>query len=146
MGDVKIQTVSDAGEIVDVIDELEELMNAIESRAYLRVDGSKAGETGGEWPESGSLLLGAPAAQVRQHAGRLELRIALEGFDADQVALIAAPGDMVLRAETAMPRRDHGQMRVKAMRRFALPRTVNLAGATANLESGILTILAPMAA
>ena len=146
MANIRITEMNSSADLIPLFDELARLMSAIEHRAYQRFEerGYQHGADLDDWIEAERQVLGTPAADEACLPDSYTLRIALSGFEKSEIAILAAPGDLVLRAETnGSQRNDDCRMHLKVMRRFALPPGVKLSAATAQLQRGLLTIQAP---
>ena len=146
MGSIPITVVTEPADMISIFDELDRLMSAIEVRAYQAFEsrGREHGNDLADWFAAEQQVLGTPAADVVTHADRYVVRIGLAGFTDHEISILAAPGDLVLRAET-QPNHSpaNRRIRLKAMRRFTLPPDAQLRTASAKLHRGLLTINAP---
>jgi HSP20 family molecular chaperone IbpA len=151
---IPITTIHNPADMVPIFEELERLMSAIECRAYQAFEarGQQHGNDLADWFAAEQQVLGAPAADILLLDDRCIVRVALAGFTDREVTILAAPGDLVLRAETnakanaKMRAQTGARMSAKVMRRFALPSHVDVSLATAELQEGVLTIEAPRVA
>jgi HSP20 family molecular chaperone IbpA len=146
MGRIPITAITNPIDMIPIFEELDRLMSAIESRAYQAFEarGHQHGNDLADWFAAEQQVLGAPAADVATLADRYIFRIGLSGFTEHEITILAAPGDLVLRAETrTATRTEDCQMCLKVMRRFTLPPDAHVPAATAKLHRGLLTIDTP---
>lgn len=104
------------------------------------------------WLEAERQLISVPRYELLETASEIDVRIEIPGFDAEEIEIIALPEALLVKAE-AGPEHEKREGVVRytefddrsLFRRIALPTPIDVTGATARLDRGILSIAAPKA-
>jgi HSP20 family molecular chaperone IbpA len=137
-----------------VFAELAKRLEAIQHRAFdlFEKRGREQGHELDDWLKAEHELLGWPAAELAERDGTYQIEITLPGFAAKDVEVTATPNELIVHAAT------HEEKKTKeenvlwtefgsndVYRSFGLPEAINLEKVSANLEDGLLRIIAPKA-
>ena len=147
MATVSIERIQKPAGMLPALEEFERFTDVIAHRAYQLFEerGGNDGSDFDDWLEAERQILGAPAAEVVEGEDLFVLRIPLAGFTPVEIAVIACPTEIVLKAGTTRGEgitRD-GQDQPTMMRRFAFATAVDVDSVAATLNKGVLTINAP---
>ena len=142
MATVSIERIQKPAAMLPALEEFERFTDVIPHRAYQRF------EEGSDFDgrlRAERQILGAPASEVVEKEDLLVLYLLLAGFTPEEVAVMAGPNGVLLRAGTAPDEgvsRD-GRDQPNLMRRFAFATAVDVDSVAATLNKGVLTINAP---
>src|SRR5690348_3087961 len=101
MPNVAIQKIkSEAEEAAPVFDELARRFEGVRRRAFdlFEQRGRELGHAFDDWVKAEHEILGWPAAELKEIDGKYELEMTLPGFEAKEVEVTAAPGEIVVHA------------------------------------------------
>ena len=115
--------------------------------------GQPAGRQMEHWFEAEKQLLCVPRSQLLDTAGEYQARVALPGFDANEIEVTALPDSLLVKAEASQKREKlEGDVRFSEFsdqslfRRIRLSELIDIAQVTAKLDKGVLKIVAQKAA
>jgi HSP20 family protein len=137
-----------------VIEDLKALTERIRERAYQLFErrGGTDGSALEDWLQAENDLLVIPGSDLVEADGKFELEVALPGFDAKDIEVTALPDALIVRAsniheqeqtEGNVQSSEFGEKRL--FQRFGLPTPIDVDNVTANLNRGLLTLVAPKA-
>ena len=138
-----------------IFDELAELGERIRERAYelFRERGSDDGRAVDDWLTAEREICW-PAAELDEDDDEFELKVALAGFDPDDISVVANPRELIVKAEHTSERKkdkdaDASTVRwtefhkESVYRRVALPAAIDVNRVEAKFKRGLLEIEAP---
>lgn len=156
MSNIAIQRVDDTTKrVLPIFEEFGKRFEEIRQRALELFEkrGREIGHALDDWLRAERDVLGGwPAAELREKDGTYELRVTLPGYEAGEVQVTAAPGEILIHAETKQEKKaaegkviwtEFGSNNV--YRRFDLPQPIDVSKATATLERGLLRVSAAKA-
>jgi HSP20 family molecular chaperone IbpA len=144
-----------AAESHSVLADLNSLADRIRERAYSIFEsrGSSHGEALDHWLEAERDLTINPESDLVEKDSTFELNLALEGFSADDLAVMALPGALIVTGTMKNERstNEDGLSGFEATAktlcsRFDLPVAINVDQVTARLDNGVLRVTARKAA
>lgn len=150
MSDVKIQKVeSEEDRSLPVFAEFEDVMDRIRRRAFelFRHDNSAEDRKLEHWLTAERELCW-PASQLREDDDEYEFKVALAGFDEDDISLTASPHELMVKAKHESKRESDGDDKVRwshftgdsVYRRVELPQAIDVSKVDAKLKNGMLKI------
>ena len=147
MATVSIERIQKPAAMLPALEEFERFTDVIAHRAYQRFEG-RGGNDGRDFDgrlQAERQILGAPASEVVEKEDLLVLYLLLAGFTPEEVAVMAGPNGVLLRAGTAPDEgvSHDGRDQPNLMRRFAFATAVDVDSVAATLNKGVLTINAP---
>jgi HSP20 family molecular chaperone IbpA len=144
MPSVTVQKAVKRTEMLPALREVENLADAIQQRAYQLFEqrGQRHGCDLDDWLEAQRQILGSPTAEFSSEETCFLVRVALPGFTARQVIVIAGNDEVIVRAETDQPA-NSGEFNLKAMCHFRFPESIDLARLSATMEKGCVLVTAP---
>ncbi len=160
MSQVAIKKVNDAGKTtLPIFEEIAKRLEGVRQRAFDLFEnrGRELGHDQEDWLKAERELFSWPAAELAERDGKYEIQVSLPGFESKDVEVTTTPSEIVIHAET------HGETKEEkktqknnvlwtefgssnVYRRFELPNPINVDKVTANLENGVLRIIAPESA
>ena len=153
MPQVAITKVKDAEKkTLPVFGEIAKRLEAVQQRAFELFEkrGRELGRDLEDWFKAEHELLGSGAAELTEENDAYKLGMTLPGFEAKDVAVTAAPNEVIVHAATENEKKtqkgnvlstESGSKEV--YRRFRVPNAINVDQVTAKLDNGILQINAP---
>ncbi len=142
MATVSIERIQKPAAMLPALEAFERFTDGIAHRAYQRFEDGRDfdGRLRAE-----RQILGAPASEVVEKEDLLVLYLLLAGFTPEEVAVMAGPNGVLLRAGTAPDEgvSHDGRDQPNLMRRFACATAVDVDSVAATLNKGVLTINAP---
>jgi len=157
MATIAIEKIPDGQtQTAPVFAEMERMLSDVKQRAFdlFRSRGAELGRALDDWLQAEREVLGWPAAQLKETDQAYLFQVTLPGFDAKEVQVTAAPGEIIVHAQSKQ--REHSGEdativwsqfgRNDVYRRFELAGPIDLEKVGATLEKGILRITAPKAA
>lgn len=150
MSDVKIQKVeSEEDRSLPVFAEFEDVMDRIRRRAFelFRHDDSAEDRKLEHWLTAERELCW-PASQLREDDDEYELKVALAGFDEDDISLTAGPHELMVKARHESKRESDDDDKVRwshftgdsVYRRVELPLAIDVSKVEAKFKNGMLKI------
>ena len=140
-----------------IFDEIEEIADRIRVRAFklFRERGFSAGRDLDDWLTAEREICW-PAAELVEEDDEFEIKVALAGFDPDDILVTATPREIIIKASHKNEREgndDDRGVRVHwsqlssndVYRRIELPADINVKKVEAEFENGMLEIEAPKA-
>ena len=137
-----------------ILGELREITESIRQRAF-ELFQARNGGNGSEvddWLRAERDVVWAPASELIEDEKEFKARIALPGFDANEIQVSATPDALVVQADSSHTHDGKsGNIRFcefsekKLFRRLDLPAVVNVDKVTASVDKGILQVIAPKA-
>ena len=124
----------------DVLNELQDIIGAIEQRAFElfeRRDGD-CGDSLADWLAAEAELVYGTPVTIDDQGNRVEVRIGLDGFAAEDVSLLLTDQKLILRGDARTGRGAKGKW---LLVRVDLPVGVSPDSATASVESGGLLVI-----
>jgi len=138
-----------------IFEEVAKRFEAIQRRAFDLFE-KRGGEFGREledWLKAEHELLGWPAAELVEQDGAYKMEISLPGFTAKDVEVTATPTEIIVHAATHEEKKTEKEKVLwtefgsnDVYRRFGVPKPVDVDKITANLDNGLLRIIAPKVA
>jgi HSP20 family protein len=153
MSQVAIKKVNDAGKTsLPIFEEIAKRFEGVRQRAFDLFEnrGRELGHDREDWLQAERELFAWPAAELAEKDGRYEIQVSLPGFESKDVEVTTTSKEVIIHAETREEKKtqkngvlwtEFGSNNV--FRRFELPNPINVDKVTANLENGILRIIAP---
>ena len=147
MATVSIEKIQKPAGMLPALEEFERFADVIPRRAYQLFEepgGNKGRDFDGRL-QAERQILGVPSSEVVEKEDLLVLYLLLAGFTLEEVAVMAGPNGVLLRAGTTPDEevsRD-GRDQPNVMRRFAFATAVDVDSVAAALNKGVLTINAP---
>ena len=152
MPNIAIQKIKgEAEKVVPVFDELARRFEDVRRRAFdlFEQRGRELGHAFDDWVKAEHEVMGWPAAELKEIDGKYELDMTLPGFEAKDVEVTAAPGEIVVHAFSKHEKKGTEEHVVwsefgsnDVYRRFDLPEGIDVDKTEAKLENGMLHILA----
>jgi HSP20 family protein len=134
-----------------IFDELDELTDRIRVRAYnlFKSRGGDGGNDVDDWLTAERLEMW-PAAELREKDDVFKIRVALAGFDDDDIEVTAAPREIIVKAQHEEAESDDEDTKTywsefrsnTVYRRIELPSPIEVDDVTASLDDGVLKIKA----
>jgi HSP20 family molecular chaperone IbpA len=153
MSNVAIEKVPENGSVFrSLIDETENVFQRIRNRAFELFQ--RRGESGGsdldDWLRAEREMLVMPNGDLAEKDGSYEVKLALPGFEAKELRLMALPDALVLSGESKKPVTGtegnvqfRGVEEKKLFRRIDFPAAINQEKVEAQLDKGVLYVTAP---
>ena len=135
------------------LSELEKIGDDVRARAYelFQRRGFGDGHAVDDWLRAEREICW-PAAELQDKGKRFRLRIALAGFDDEDIEVTATPRALVVKAERESEKKGKDDTTVwsefrsnSIVRRVPMPAEIDVAEVTARYKRGLLTIDAPKA-
>jgi HSP20 family protein len=135
-----------------VFGELAKRFEATQRRAFdlFEKRGRELGHELDDWLKAEHEFLGWPAAELSEKDGAYKAEIALPGFEAKDVEVTATPSEIVVHAAMKQEKKGERDNVIwsefgsnDVYRRFELPKLIEVEKVTANLENGLLRVIAP---
>lgn len=132
--------------------DLSEIINQVREHAFGRFErrGGMPGLDLDDWLEAEREVVWSPPSELIEKKDAYRARIAVPGFEANEVQVAATPEALIVEAESAHTHNiNEGDVRMcefsgkKLYRRIDLPSKINVEQATASLNNGILEVSAP---
>ena len=105
-----------------------------------------------DWLTAEREVHGCAATELAEAEGEFQLKVAMPGFDHQELHVTALPNEIIVQAERSNERREQkGEVRwsefstEQVLRRVPLPAAVDVDTITATLDKGVLSIVAPKA-
>lgn len=152
MTKIPIQRSGDDQRDLPVFSELSRRMEAVREKAFERFlnRGASMGSDLDDWIAAEHEVLGWPAAELKESDGKYEVDITLPGYTDKEVEVTATPSELIVHAATNHEA-SGGDARVvwsefrsnDVFRRFGFPTAVDAEKVSAELDHGILKVVAP---
>ena len=143
----KVPTASDSS--LPIFAELEAVTDRIRKRAFeLFCEHGDGGRAVDDWLAAEREVCW-PAAELEEEDDEFELKVALAGFEPDEVSVTASPDELIVKARHESKRKDDDGIRFTEFRRedvyrrVALPSEIDVDKVEASLKRGILKVEAP---
>ena len=153
MSQVAIKKVNDAGKTsLPIFEEIAKRLEGVRQRAFDLFEnrGRELGHDQEDWLKAEREVFSWPAAELAEKDGKYEIQIALPGFETKDVEVTTTPSEIVIHAEAKEEKKTqkNGVLWTEfgsndVYRRFELSNPINVDKVTANLENGVLRIIAP---
>jgi HSP20 family protein len=152
MTKIPIQRTGDDQRDLPVFTELSRRMDAVREKAFERFlnRGASLGSDLDDWIAAEHEVLGWPAAELKERNGTYEVDITLPGYTDKEVEVTATPSELIVHAASQHESRGEDAQVVwsefksnDVYRRFGFPSEVDAAKVSAELDRGILKIVAP---
>lgn len=152
MTNIPIQRAGDGQRDLPVFSELERRMEAVREKAFERFlnRGATLGSDLDDWVAAEHEVLGWPAAELKERNGSYEVDITLPGYKDEEVEVTATPSELIVHAATRKETSGEEAQVVwsefrsnDVYRRFGFPTAVDAEHVSAQLDRGILHIVAP---
>jgi HSP20 family protein len=140
---------------VPIFDELAKRLDEIRQRAFelFETRGRDIGHAVEDWIKAEREILRSPAAEFTEKGNAYEFRIALPGFDVNDVQVTAAPDEIIVKAASKQEKKSEEDKVLwtdftskNVYRRFQTPDPIDADKTTATLDKGLLRITALKAA
>ena len=134
-----------------IFKELDEIAEQIRVRAYnlFANRGFKSGHEFEDWLTAEHEICW-PTAELVEEDDEFEIKVALAGFDTDEISLTATPREVIVKASHRDEHKEDDEKvhwsefrSNKVYRRIALPADVDVAKVKAEFENGMLEIESP---
>lgn len=152
MSKLNIQTVPSPEERkLSIFQEIDDVADQIRVRAYnlFANRGFTAGHEVEDWLTAEHEICW-PMAELVEEDDEFEIKVALAGFEPDEISLTAAPREVIVKASHKDERKEEDEnvrwsefRSNKVYRRIALPSDVDVTKIEAEFENGMLEIEAP---
>lgn len=155
MSSVSIQRIDSAEKAPSLFEAMDALFSDIEKRAFdlFQERGSMFGSAADDWLRAERELVWSPQSELMEREKDFLLTIAIPGVEARDIQISALPDSIVVRAENKrQEEKTEGTVHFSELserrlfRRFALPANIDVDQVRANLEDGVLKIIAAKAA
>src|SRR5262249_7341595 len=147
-----IERVQDEGATPPTLFEhMMDIAEKIRQRAFelFQRRGGADGRSVEDWLQAEREVIQCPEAELIEKGGKFRLRMAIPGFDAKDVHVIAMPAAIIVRAEIKHKHtKDEGEVHLcefgqrRLFRRLDLPAPINPDKLTASLDHGVLDLTA----
>lgn len=127
-----------------------DLAERIQRRAYEIFEG-RGGSCGCElddWLQAEHEVMKAAESELVEKDGQYEVQMAVSGFEPNEVHVSATPGTLTVSAETTHSHKDAGieETSEKSLfRQFDLPSSINVNEVSAEMDKGVLKLVAAKA-
>ena len=150
MTTIAVEKVKGSGQSPPPGNKLETLADRVRQRAYEIFQNHGGGDREfDDWIEAERDLFFAPESELVEKDGKYEIRVAAPGFKAAETNVTALPDAVIVSAESNHKHEENNEdvhfceFGTKTLfRRLDLPAPINLDKVTANLDDGILRIIA----
>jgi HSP20 family molecular chaperone IbpA len=131
--------------------EIGKLLDLVPQKAFELFEkrGRELGHALDDWLQAEREVMGWPAAEMTERHGEYELHLALPGFEAAQVRVVATPSEIIVHAESGSEKKAEGNTvlwtefaRKDVYRRFETPEPIVVDKIHATLDKGVLHIIA----
>lgn len=153
MSQIAITKAKDAEkQALPVFGELAKRFDAVQRRAFdlFEKRGGELGHDLEDWLKAERELMGWPAAELAEKDGGYQMEITLPGFTPKDVEVTATSNEVIVHAATHEEKKTEKENVLwtefgsnDVYRRFGLPNPIDIEKVSANLEDGVLRILAP---
>ncbi len=135
--------------------ELDEITETVRRQAFTLFErrGGMIGSDLQNWFDAERETVWSPQSEVIEHDGEYRARIAVPGFQAKDLQVVATPDALIVEAQKTHNHENRdGAVRLceftdkKLFRRLGLPSQIDVEKTTASLENGLLEVNAPKAA
>jgi len=156
MSQVAIKKANEASKTsLPIFEEIAKRFESVRQRAFDLFEnrGHELGHDREDWLKAERELFNWPASELAEKDGTYEIQVALPGFETQDVEVTTTPNEVIIHAETKEEKKtqknnvlwtEFGSNNV--YRRFELPNRINVDKVTANLENGVLRVIAPESA
>lgn len=151
----KVRSLEDRS--LPVFSEFDDVMQRIRDRAYLLFEGrgSAGGDPLDDWFKAEREVCW-PAAELEEEDDEFELKVALAGFQPDEVTVTATPRELIVKARHEAKRKEEDEddeselcfsefRSNEVYRRIPLPMDIDVDKVAAKMKRGMLEIDAPKA-
>jgi HSP20 family molecular chaperone IbpA len=150
MATIAVEKVKGNGQSPPANDKLEAMADRIRQRAYEIFQNHRtAGREFDDWIQAERDLIFAPESELVEKDGKYEIRVAAPGFKAAETSVTALPDAVIVSAESSHKHEENNEdvhfceFGEKVLfRRLDLPKPINVDKVTANLDDGMLRIVA----
>jgi HSP20 family molecular chaperone IbpA len=150
MASIAVEKVKGSGKSPPANDKLEALTDRIRHRAYeIFQNHGVGGREFDDWIQAERDLIFAPESELVEKDGKYEIRVAAPGFKAAETKVTALPDAVIVSAESSHKHEENNadvhfcEFGEKTLfRRLDLPQPINVDKVTANLDDGMLRIVA----
>lgn len=153
MANVPVQKVEeDKPALAPVLEGLKATFDKIRKRAFELFErrGRVPGFELDDWLQAEHDLFWVPQAELTETETEFKVKVAVPGFEAKDLDITVQPDEILIqgKAEKREEKTEEGwtysEFGSKELyRRFALPRPIEIGAVTANVENGMLTVIAP---
>jgi HSP20 family protein len=150
MSTVPVHTIHEGGITLPFFIEVQRVFNQIRERAYSLFEqkGAVPGRDIDDWLEAERELTWSPPAEIAEVGNEFHIRIAVPGFDQDDIEITVLAGTIIVSAK-AEKKRELANCSVylpglgarRLFRRLDLPAPADVEKITARLEKGVLAII-----
>ena len=149
MAIIAVEKVKGSGESPPPGNKLETLADRVRRRAYEISQNHGGGREFDDWVEAERDLFFAPESELVEKDGKYEIRVAAPGLKAAETNVTALPDAVIVSAESShKPEENKEDVHFcefgtrTLFRRLDLPTPINVDKVTANLDDGMLRIIA----
>jgi HSP20 family protein len=153
MANVTVQKVEEnKPALAPVLNELKETFDKIRNKAFELFE-RRAGAPGSDledWIQAEHDLFWVPQAELAETEAEFKIKVGVPGFEAKDLNITAQPDEILIqgKAEKREEKTEEGlsysEFGSKSLyRRFELATPIEIGAVTANVESGMLTVIAP---
>lgn len=152
MANVAVEKVNDGNTPPALLQRMTEIAEKVRRRAFeiFENHGRADGRSLDNWLQAERDLIQSPETELLERDGKLQVRLAVPGFDSKDIHVTAMPTALIVRAEAKHEHeKTEGDVyfcefgRKQLYRRLDLPAPVNVEKVTATLDHGILELAAP---
>lgn len=156
MAHVTVQKVEEADlKALPILAEIEKRLEDVRQRAFelFQNRGGEVGHALDDWLQAEHEVLGWPAAEMTEAAGKYEVELTLPGFDSKQVQVTATPSEIIVHAQYTAEKEKKEEGKVlwsefrsnDVYRRFTMPEPIDVDKIHATLDKGMLHVVAARA-
>ena len=152
MTKLAVKKVSEAGErSLPIFSELDEVADRIREEAYRLFTGRGSGEGRAldDWLAAQRHVCW-PAAELTEEDDEFKIKVALAGFEEDDISVTATPNEVIVKATQSEEEEEEDEQvhwsefhRNDVYRRFALPADIDVSKVSASFKRGLLEVEAP---
>jgi len=153
MANVTVQKVAEnKPALTPVLEEMKSTFDKIRERAFELFErrGGAPGFDVEDWVRAEHDLFWVPQAELVETEGEFKIKVGVPGFEAKDLDIQAHPSEILVlghaekREEKAQEDVSYSEFGMKSLyRRFALTTPIEIGAVTANVENGMLTVIAP---
>lgn len=156
MSQVAVEKISEKKSLTgSIFEEMKSLSDRIRDRAFELFErrGGANGFALDDWLKAEQDFLQIPKSELIENDGQFKATLAAPGLEPKEIKVTALPDAVIVSASsTHKHEKSEGNVcfcefnEQNLFRRFDLPAPINVDAVTANLEKGVLTVMAPKAA
>jgi HSP20 family molecular chaperone IbpA len=152
MANVTVQKVEDKRPALEpVLEEMKETFDKIRKRAFEFFEhrGGTPGFDLDDWVRAERDLFWVPQSEIAETEAEFKIKVGVPGFEAKDLDITAQPDEILIRGKVEKREEKtekgyvYSEFGAKSLyRRFALTTPIEIGAVTANVENGMLTVIA----